>query len=289
MRTRSSGTTRKDSRAFGINPRWRLCESLAPESFWISAWYRQRRLRESLQILWEGQQLRLWQEAQLHQFSRRLGQFEFEEQDARAQRMRRAVASHTFLSMARWAQDSAWKRRKEPDTLLEWWLRLAPRGWLYHNAIAWDQSLTTVSFPGSLDGSSAETVFLSDLLPRTLTLIPALHLGSEIQVAPVPRSEQLDLAFTEACLRLARTACALELYRLRHGHYPESLERLVPDFLHEPPSDPMVEGLLRYRQPGPGKFVLYSVGANRIDGGGVSGPTLREGDWVWRNDAPSPH
>ncbi len=66
------------------------------------------------------------------------------------------------------------------------------------------------------------------------------------------------------------TVLALELFAREHGHYPEKLEELVPDFLptvpedsHAPPKTP-----LRYRRDADGALI-YGVGENGADDGGV--------------------
>lgn len=87
-------------------------------------------------------------------------------------------------------------------------------------------------------------------------------------------------------VRLARTASALGLYRLRHGEYPESLTALVPDFLAELPMDEFADEPLHYRRMAADEFALWSVGPNRTDEGGAPGETLLEGDWAWRIEKP---
>lgn len=94
-------------------------------------------------------------------------------------------------------------------------------------------------------------------------------------------------ALTEASLVVARTAVALQRYRLRHGKLPEQLALLVPDFLPALPEDPfandairVVRGIagpmirtatgLRYLRTGSGA-VVYSVGPGGEDNQGARG------------------
>ena len=82
----------------------------------------------------------------------------------------------------------------------------------------------------------------------------------------------------------ASLACALERYRLAHGQYPDKLQSLSPDFISALPNDVITGQPYKYRHNGDGKFVLYSVGWNEKDDGGITGPKLfdeKEGDWVW--------
>jgi hypothetical protein len=67
-------------------------------------------------------------------------------------------------------------------------------------------------------------------------------------------------------LDLARTALAVERYRLAKGRLPERLEELVPAFLERVPVDPWNGGnALSYRIKENGEFVVYSFGNNKID------------------------
>jgi hypothetical protein len=91
---------------------------------------------------------------------------------------------------------------------------------------------------------------------------------------------------------LARTAIALERYRLAHGEFPASLDTLAPQFIAAVPHDVIGGQPLHYRRTSDGQFILYSIGWNETDDGGVrvipkgsSLPKFEEGDWVWRYPA----
>ncbi len=82
----------------------------------------------------------------------------------------------------------------------------------------------------------------------------------------------------EACLKKARTANALlrgelaiRAFRLSTGELPESLDRLVPDYLSDVPADPWGDGALKYRR-GVDGYLLYSIGADARDDGGLRIP-----------------
>jgi hypothetical protein len=100
----------------------------------------------------------------------------------------------------------------------------------------------------------------------------------------------------EALKNLAVTAVALKRHRLRHGAYPGSLDKLVPEFLVTIPSDPMTDETLDYQRKNDGAFLLYSTGMNAIDDGGdatlpESGvdldPLFDGKDILWPGYAPS--
>jgi hypothetical protein len=91
---------------------------------------------------------------------------------------------------------------------------------------------------------------------------------------------------------LARVAIALERYRLAHGDYPDSLDVLAPQFIDKVPHDLIGGQPLKYRKTN-NNFVLYSIGWNEKDDGGVPAFTqdnphwlagaqdLEKGDWIW--------
>jgi len=96
----------------------------------------------------------------------------------------------------------------------------------------------------------------------------------------VRRSAEAQTAADQAAL-----ACALERYRLAKGQFPENLEALVPRFISRLPKDLITGEPYKYRRTDDGQFVLYSVGWNEKDDGGVPGKTSyddKQGDWVWQ-------
>jgi hypothetical protein len=78
-------------------------------------------------------------------------------------------------------------------------------------------------------------------------------------------------------------ALAIERYRLRSGAYPASLVELVPLYLSSVPVDQHDGAPLKYRQGGP-RPVIYSVGCDTDDDGGVPPPGWRGNDKAmpWR-------
>jgi hypothetical protein len=131
----------------------------------------------------------------------------------------------------------------------------------------------------------ANAAFEADIKHRSLynilerMLLPAL--GNAVE----------KFARAQTSADSARTAIALERYRLAHGEYPESLDVLAPQFIAKLPHDVINGQPPHYRQTSDGQFVLYSVGWNETDDGGEVGLTkngnvdINTGDWVWRYPA----
>jgi hypothetical protein len=84
------------------------------------------------------------------------------------------------------------------------------------------------------------------------------------------RSRARNIATALALARTANAAIAIERYRRANaGLPPTSLETLVPMYLDRVPTDPFSGVAIRYlRQPE--RVVVYSLGANEKDDGGVN-------------------
>jgi hypothetical protein len=98
-----------------------------------------------------------------------------------------------------------------------------------------------------------------------------------------------QIAFAQTEVDMAALACALERFRLAHNQYPEDLQALVPGFVAILPHDIINGQPLTYHRTDDGRFILYSVGWNEKDDGGVTVPRASKtneqdvlsGDWVW--------
>ena len=90
-------------------------------------------------------------------------------------------------------------------------------------------------------------------------------------------------------------AIALRRHQMKHGHHPEKLDDLVPEFLPHSPVDWMDGRQLRYELLSDGSYKLWSVGHDLKDqGGDPSGwkkqdnHRMEDGlDWVWPSAATS--
>jgi hypothetical protein len=99
----------------------------------------------------------------------------------------------------------------------------------------------------------------------------------------------LKVATGETGMNETMIACGLERYRLANGKLPATLDELVPRFLDHVPLDVCNGQPLIYHPAGDRDFVLYSVGWNGKDDGGITvmktgktgGPEPSQGDWVW--------
>ncbi len=81
-------------------------------------------------------------------------------------------------------------------------------------------------------------------------------------------SSAYDLAYAETRRQQAITVLALERYRLKLNHYPDTLTQLIPDYLTKLPQDPMDGRPMRYRLNPDATFTLWSSGFDGKDNGG---------------------
>jgi len=113
--------------------------------------------------------------------------------------------------------------------------------------------------------------------------LSVLHALTKTVFGPtVGRTAEMDLR-AHASIALARTALAIERYRLATGKVPERLEELVPRYLKEVPIDPFGGQPIRYRRTDPG-YLLYSVNDDGQDNGGKEKAEVNQGepyDWCF--------
>jgi hypothetical protein len=277
---------------------FRLPDSVRREPRLLPHFVRMEVLRLALQPVWEGLADRRWTAADLEVIERELGKLDFltaygyalkgelvcielpavdyihkqgvaafdcpfhQHQLSLPDNLKRSVASAVFL--------------------------LTPSGWFDQNKAALARVTTDYLVP------------VVDVQRRIVS--PAVAMQSEAALVPLGRGyydallKQLlhdvvrtahRFAYAQGSVDLARVACALERYRLEHGEFPDRLEALAPKFIDPLPHDPINGEAFKYRRTGEGRFILYSVGWNGKDDGGMvafagGGPDAEKGDWVWR-------
>lgn len=102
-----------------------------------------------------------------------------------------------------------------------------------------------------------ETVGWQFKYPLTAMIMPALH---RAQISQARDNAQLDGL---------KIACALKIYKKENGYYPDELTALVPGIISELPLDEFTGKNFIYKKEGKG-FIVYSVGSNEKDDGGIS-------------------
>jgi hypothetical protein len=240
-------------------------------------------------IVQDGLRLRTWREPELAAIQKQLADIQLLPLVRASFNAERAATCRTFEYYTRGELKKLFSFGDERHSLVDNFknpmfllITFAPRGWMYQNM--------SVGAPLEQMIIEAFDIPNNQVLPGKFETIENV-----VGAASKHRSPYNFLAatalpnFAKAAQTTARNqtlaneaylACGLERYRLAHGQYPDTLEALVPQFAEKLPHDIVGGQPLKYHRTAAGKFVLYSVGWNEKDDGGVPGATNGEGDWV---------
>jgi hypothetical protein len=280
-----------------------LTDKIHTEPFLISHLVRIAMLQSTLQPVYEGLAEHQWSDAQLAALGAELAKLDFLADYKLSMRgeMGFLRASTDFLIRNRqdlWMVFSEDGAPLIPPRIYP----LIPTGWFYQNQLNCARMVVEYYVP------------LADVNQETVAAASARH-ADEVLQAETKRTTPYNIlekmllpwlgnvvgkfAYGQASVDLARTAIALERYRMAHGEFPESLDALAPQFIAQVPHDVIGGGPLKYRRTADGQFVLYSIGWNEKDDGGVvvnrksrdprdesgNNVDISQGDWVWRYPA----
>jgi hypothetical protein len=162
-------------------------------------------------------------------------------------------------------------------------LKHAPRGWLYQYMVVHARlsekfsdgfdATTQIVFPNKIDDAGQLLRYNVDHV-RPYAFLAYWTVPNWVKAIQ-------KFAASQTMANEGAMACAAERYRLNHGEYPKTLDELVPQFIDRLPHDLIGGRPYRYRRIDNYQFLLYSVGWNDKDDGGVPGQTIGDGDWVW--------
>jgi hypothetical protein len=194
-----------------------------------------------------------------------------------------------------WAQNWGGISASPPNLLQKLLGGMIPSGWYDLEKLHYCQAFDGM-FRGSAD-LAAKRVFPRQIAAnaalaysRTNGLLRAVYNHNLMATLMMPALGRIlvQSAAAQTATDQAAVACALERYRLANGQFPENLQALSPRFITRLPNDVITGEPFKYRRTGDGRFVLYSVGWNETDDGGISGKTAFDengGDWVWEYPA----
>ncbi|MGO9586627.1 MAG: hypothetical protein ACLP2Y_10575, partial [Limisphaerales bacterium] len=277
----------------------RLVDSIRTEPFLISHLVRIAMLQITLQPVWEGLAEHKWSDEQLAALDAELAKLNFLPdyqlsmrgelgcQDGEMDRLRHHPEQIKNLAGIG-AGDGNYKEPSLPGKIAA---RLIPAGWFYQNQLRCARMMIEFYIPVADVGQGTFSPALvrrgdAALAADSKTASPFNWL--ERLLLPGLGQAARKFACGQSSVDLARTAIALERYRLAQGTYPESLDALAPQFIEKLPHDVIGGEPLHYRRTLDGQFVLYSVGWNETDDGGEVGfkkdgsVDVNQGDWVWR-------
>ena len=310
----------------------RLADTIRPEPDWNSLFARLAIIDQAIQPIWEGLAARQWSEADLKELNHSLqsldlvaeGQIHWHAHRAKMIAYIEYLRQHRdelaiWLVVATSPKTVVYlgnlldKMPAPPEPaqeLLDMFagvlpteaigrmlMSLPPDGWYEANKVSlaeFDRErLFAIADAGkhhidpqkvrdinSLFDRQRETLKISPHDALVYALLPGIPYWSE------------HIARTQSAVDMANVACGLEQYRNLHGNYPVSLSPLVPDFLPALPPDVINEEPLHYQPAPAGSFLLYSVGWNGTNDGGIvvtnqyGGFNNLAGDWVWQYPKP---
>lgn len=285
----------------------RLTASIRTEPFFISQLVRISILQITLRPIYEGLAEHQWTDAQLVEINSELEKLNLLSDCRRVQKAEMAfnVAQTDFYRRHRdfksMMNNMGFHFGGGPDIKVLVY-RYAPGGWFYQSALHSCQ--VNLQYLPAVN-SAAHTIFRPQIdkanqaaaaATKSFDVLDCIKESTESFISQEYFIANFikKMTYAQAAADLARVAVALERYRLAHGAYPESLDVLAPQFIAQMPPDVMSGKSLQYRRNSDGSFVLYSVGWNQADDGGVviyspkSKPPRvdpNEGDWVWRYPA----
>ena len=284
----------------------RLSESVRTEPFLISHLVRIAIFSLTLQPIYEGLAEHKWSDGQLAELETELAKLDFVADYGLAVRGEMGLQNGLFDYLRHHPEQlsnmsgSGDNKPPLPGRILT---RLIPGGWFYQNQLRCAQMTVELNLP--VADANQQTISPKAVNRAGATLQARIRKVTpynflERSIYPAFGSATKKFAYAQSSVNLVRTAIALERYRLAHGSYPESLDALAPQFIEKVPHDVIGGGPLHYRRTtdpssqssdaASGQFVLYSVGWNEKDDGGVvvlgkgSTPSadINQGDWVWQ-------
>jgi len=242
-----------------------------------------------IQPVWEGLAEHQWSDQQLVDLDASLAREDFLADYELAMRGERACAISTFEIMRHTGEIVVSSADGNNTTVKMTWM---PNAFFYQNELAFARLYQRYLLP--LVNTNSRTIS-----PETWRKIDAQAQAERNYLSPYSTMARMTapaldaavkrFAFAQSSMDLARVGCALERYRLAHGQYPVSLAALEPQFIAQVPHDIINGQPLHYRLKPEGLFILYSVGWNETDDGGVvvidkkpGRVNWQQGDWVWQ-------
>jgi len=244
----------------------------------------------------EGLRLQGWRDPQLAEIQQQLKETNllpgfiqaFETERAGLCRTLESVGTGELLSLFSSGSISYnfWDRIKNPRYLIS---ESMPRGWVYQNmatiALMDQEVIESIDLTNRCVLPSRADAFAREVENSFKHLSPYRVLAAISMPNTIKASQ--TTARNQTMVNQAFIACALERFHQARGKYPENLDALVPQYADSLPRDIIRSQPFKYRTTADGEFVLYSVGWNEKDDGGIAAINPSDGDWVWAPAKPN--
>lgn len=288
----------------------RVSEASRTEPFLISQLVRMAMWNLTLQPIYEGLAEHKWSDAQLARMETDLAKFDFLDDYRRAVRGQTAGTISFISHVERVRKISPYADfldQAHHARALDWLCFVSPSGWFRQNQIGFSQLylrdvLPVVDAEKQLVSPTSADAAQSRLNETAAHPTP-YNWMQHVVFLPTKKwffekHVSVDkFAYAQNSVNLARMAIALERFKLAHGHYPDALGELAPGVISTLPHDIVGGQPLKYRRTSD-NYVLYSIGWNEKDDGGVAAFTTNDpagseiqktgapdpdhGDWVWQ-------
>jgi len=276
----------------------RISDSIKDEPILIDHLVRLATLNIALNGFYEGLNRHAWNDAQLAELESNLSSINLLAELKQALRGERVFGVVTIDWLRQQSFQTDLSAAFGSGTLEEQYepINLLPKSFFYFNMLnvaKVEESLFT-----GFD-ENTHRIFVNGEYKKAMASIGAndkkhIHpfsMFAQLILPAVSKASQKP-ARTQTYVDLAVVACGLERYHLAHGNYPDSIDALTPQFITNLPHDIINGQPLHYRQTSEG-YVLYSVGWNQKDDGGIvafkkssdSDSQIvdpEQGDWVWQ-------
>ncbi|MCO6456478.1 MAG: hypothetical protein J5I93_14370, partial [Pirellulaceae bacterium] len=216
------------------------------------------------------------------QIKRDVGRLEFSDDDLRAlqEEVRRADYSQAMVRSIVGERAIGIQAMKDPASVMGTgtssnWIAALPRGDDICLTIKYYEQVLSVSDQPYYQSKPALQAATGQIVQSQSSTMGHLRYMITGLMTPALQAAHTARARIEANQRLADAALAVQRYQLQHGGPPESLAQLVPQFLPAVPLDPFDGQPLRYRVDA-NEVVLYSIGQDEVDDGGVENPDTNE-------------
>jgi hypothetical protein len=280
-----------------------MANSIRDEPFLISHLVRIAIVNIALQPIYEGLADHKWSDAQLADLERELTKLDLLSSYKVGMRGEMVLCQIGDIEYLRRYPEQIPNLAGTATPSSPGFLWLIPDGWFYQNELNCARMMLEFYLP-AVDPNQRIVSPSAIRKADTAAEADVKHVGPynvfERMILPALGAASKKFAWAQESVDLARVAIALEHYRLARGEYPESLDALAPQFMAKIPHD-IIGGQpsqssgpasqpLHYRRTSDGQFVLYSVGWNETDDGGVmvlykdssDRVDISKGDWVWR-------
>jgi hypothetical protein len=271
----------------------RLNDKLRQEPLLISHLVSLAIMNMVLQPIYDGLARHQWSDAQLAELEQMLAAKDFLADFQTAMRGERACAISMFENL-RIARQEQMLDSSGPGKTITISYRWMPAAFFYQNELNFARNEALLSTIVDVTNRIASPAVQRRVSAGFDEAVKHYNLYKVLAVMSAQSMPKLviNFALTQSWTDCARTACALERYRLAHGNYPDNLDALAPQFIDAVPHDVINGQPLHYHRTPDGLFILYSVGWDETDNNGEvvfnqHGAFDKEkSNWVWQYPKP---